>query len=396
VTSAGKPAKPQPPPQKAAYSVTDLGPGAAVAVNNLGDVAGALDNGERHAAILALNSQRSPIDIGTLQGGATWSFAWDINDSAQVVGMSEQGLEPGFMHAFLVRPQTDGAGNRVWYRDANGDGINDLMLDLDPLTGLYPVTDGVARAINNQGQVVGYATGWNENNEIVLDIAVLWQLDASGDASAVELPGLDGASSYDAFDINSDLDGDGLVQAVGSAYSSDGLLHAVLWEVDAEGNVSGPVDLGYVSPEHNDGEATAINELGQVVGVSGVPWRYYDHAFLVTPVMVDGKPVWYLDEDNDGVNDLMIALGPDIYSRPEAINDSAQVVGEAQVGPNKYEVFLWKNGVMTLLKDLIPSESQLSLQTAEGINEAGQIVARGSSGRGAKTSQRGYLLTPTK
>jgi probable HAF family extracellular repeat protein len=350
------------------------------------------ESGKYHAAILALSSVPNAIDLGTLGGSS--SVANGINDLGQVVGMLDQAPQPYYLtHAFVVTPVTDEAGNPVWYRDAGGDEINDLVLDLHPLTGLYPETDSAARAINNQGQVVGYATGWNENNEIVLDIAVLWQLDASGDASAVELPGLDGASSYDAFDINSDLDGDGLVQAVGSAYSSDGLLHAVLWEVDAEGNVSDPVDLGYLSPEHNDGEATAINQLGQVVGVSGVPWRYYDHAFLVTPVMVDGKPVWYLDEDNDGVNDLMIGLGRDIYSRPEAINDSAQVVGEAQVG-TKYEVFLWKNGVMTPLKDLIPSESELSLQTAEGINEAGQIVARGRSGRGAKTSQRGYLLTP--
>ncbi len=68
--------------------------------------------------------------------------------------LSEQAVEPGFMNAFLVTPVMVDA-SLVWYLDDDGDGINDLMIDLDPLAGLYPLTESVANAINNQGQAVG-------------------------------------------------------------------------------------------------------------------------------------------------------------------------------------------------------------------------------------------------
>ena len=390
--------KPEPPPEEAVYSLTDLGLGRATAINNFGDVVGVTItvSGESHAAILALNSQPTVIDLGTLEG-MSYSTPYDINDLGQVVGQSWDPSEGYGGPAFLITPEDtddDGVPDQ-WYRDGNGDGINDLMIDLDPLADLYPVTQGVACAINNLGQVVGVAWGHNENGEIVGGAVVLWQLDASGDVSYwVELPGLGGTDSgaWDIpWDINGDEDGDGLVQVVGSSYSSqqigDGQFHAVLWEVDAYGNVSAPVDLGYLSPEDEYSEATGINELGEVVGHS----LFSARAFLVTPDRdADGNPVcWFRDADGDGVNDLMIGLGsPDSWA--EAINDWAQVVGWAeQLGP-----FLWQNGVISALNELIPSGSELSLGWAEDVNEAGQIVGRAKVGRGRKAESRGYLLTP--
>jgi uncharacterized membrane protein len=398
VTSAGKPPKPQPPP--AAYSVTDLGPGSAYAIyaiNDFGDVAGAfLYNAKSHAAILALSSVPKAIDLGTLGDATSSSRARGMNDLRQVVGDWWSPSGGYASHAFSVTPETDAAGKLVWYRDASGDGVNDLMVDLDPLAGLYPVTDSVARAINYQGQVVGYADGYDENFATLWSGAVLWQLDENGDVLGwVGLPGLDGAESWDAYDINSDLDGDGLVQVVGSAYSSDGLSHPVLWEVDADGYVSAPIDLGYLSAEDNTGDAFGINDVGQVVGISWSVGVSSERSFLVTPVTDEaGKPVWYLDGDNDGVNDLMVALVVgEGRAGAMAINDRAQVVGYASFKPpTKMAAFLWEKGVATPLINLIPSEPKWTLSTAQGINEARQIVGNGVTALGS----HGYLLTPTK
>jgi len=386
VSSAKKPPRPEPPPEEAAYSITDLGVGRAYAINNLGDVAGRIttESGKSHAAILALSSVPNAIDLGTL--GGSDSVAVDINDPGQVVGRSTDAYD--CTHAFLVSPVAVD-GTLVWYLDENpADGINDLMIDLDPLSGVYPYTFSSARAINDQGQVVGFAIGSNDNypGYIVWERAVLWQLDANGDVLYwVDLPGLDGAESYNAYDINDSG------QVVGCAYGSDGLRHAVLWEVDAEGYVSDPVDLGYLAPEHEYRQASGINELGEVVGDSGFPSR----AFLVTPDRdAAGNPVcWFRDADGDGINDLMVALSPpDKRSMADAINDSAQVVGWADIGRKpKTGAFLWENGVMTPLIKLIPSEPKWELRSAYGINEAGQIVGGGSTER----EYHGYLLTPT-
>ena len=89
------------------------------------------------------------------------------------------------------------------------------------------------------------------------------------------------------------------------------------------------------------------------------------------------------------------ALGGDyVSSDAQGINDSGQVVGEScnDPGPGSPPVchaFLWQNGALSDLNDLIPPRSR-SIATA--INNAGQIVAFG--GTDLYYSPRAFLLTP--
>jgi probable HAF family extracellular repeat protein len=73
------------------------------------------------------------------------------------------------------------------------------------------------------------------------------------------------------------------------------------------------------------------------------------------------------------------------------VNNRDQVVGYSNLsGDAGYHAFLYENGVMEDLNDLIPAGSNLDLKLAVGINEAGQILANsGDSGTG-----HAYLLTP--
>src|SRR5262249_26310002 len=72
----------------------------------------------------------------------------------QVVGSST--TAGGVTRGFLITPEdTDGNGAPdLWYRDANGDSINDLMLDL----GTFGGAQSYAADVNNLGQVIGSAT----------------------------------------------------------------------------------------------------------------------------------------------------------------------------------------------------------------------------------------------
>jgi probable HAF family extracellular repeat protein len=69
------------------------------------------------------------LSLGTL--GGDWSTAWDINDSGQVVGYSSIG---------------DGESRAFFWDDENG------MVELPTFGG-----NTLARAINNEGEIVGYS-----------------------------------------------------------------------------------------------------------------------------------------------------------------------------------------------------------------------------------------------
>ncbi|HEY7636924.1 MAG TPA: hypothetical protein VH763_15350 [Gemmatimonadales bacterium] len=58
-----------------------------------------------------------------------------------------------------------------------------------------------------------------------------------------------------------------------------------------------------------------------------------------------------------------------------AINSRGQVVGVSFGGPNGSHAFLWQNGVLKDLNDLVDIAPDV-LQSAQDINDAGQITGR--------------------
>jgi probable HAF family extracellular repeat protein len=157
-------------------------------------------------------------------------------------------------------------------------------------------------------------------------------------------------------------------QVVGYAYTG----HAAIWQ---NGTL---IDLGSLGGPAGRSIALAINDVGQVVGSTGVTpgASEYGAAFLVTPEDTDhdGAPDrWYRDSNQDGVNDLMTALSAfdDTFNVANDINAAGQVVG---VSGNR--AVLWQNGNMI----------DVGGGAATGINTTGQVV--GSAGDGA------FLINP--
>jgi probable HAF family extracellular repeat protein len=75
------------------------------------------------------------------------------------------------------------------------------------------------------------------------------------------------------------------------------------------------------------------------------------------------------------------------------VNNHGQIVGEAMCvasGAPK-AAFLWRDGVMHNLNDLIPSGGSLDLRSALDINDAGQIVGYGIT---PNEELHGFLLEP--
>src|SRR5262245_26738280 len=224
------------------YSIVDLGPMSVAALNDSGQVAGALAG----HAVVEVNGTIT--DLGTL--GNASSAASDINNPGQVVGYAE--TAGGLRHAFLVTPEdADGNGQADrWYRDTDGNGINDLMYDLGTLGG----PNSEARGINNLGQVVG----WADTSTVARSSrAFVWN-----SATGMRDLGTFGGSVSEASAIND------RGQVVGTAYSysfgpTPSAIQGFRWDSTSGGSL---LENLYSSSTH---EAMDVNESGQVVGVSG-------------------------------------------------------------------------------------------------------------------------------
>jgi probable HAF family extracellular repeat protein len=205
----------------------------------------------------------------------------------------------------------------------------------------------IAHSINNAGQVVGTSDSR----------AFLWQ-----DGVMTDLGALAGVPYTEASHINDAGQVSGLA-------STDIAVHAVVWD---QGQVT---DLGTL-PGDPASAAASINNLGHAVGWSGT-WD--DDPQLQAVLFQDGTVTW---------------IGP-LGSVALSINDADQIVGSmpAFSGPVRNHAFIYADGVLTDLNTFIPADSGIVLESASGINNAGQIVGTSYGLRGS-TGPRGFLLTP--
>jgi probable HAF family extracellular repeat protein len=218
------------------------------------------------------------------------------------------------------------------------------MIDL----GFY----GEAYRVNNHAEVVGQLS--------VPPHAFLWKNGSLFDLGTL---GGDGVSGADGINNQGEVVG----QAAGP-----NILHAFAWT--ARGGMR---DLGTLdgNPASTSG-ANAINDLGQIVGAS------YSHAFGTTHAAYFSR---------QGVIDLGTLGG---LSDAHALNNLGQVVGDSYTSDGDH-AFLTdlQGGPMVDLNTLIPPDSGWSrLFTADGINDAGQIVGTGQLP--GYDIIHAYLLTP--
>jgi probable HAF family extracellular repeat protein len=231
--------------------------------------------------------------------------------------------------------------------------------------------NGSAFGVNNRGQVVGIAeTDIVDANCLapqVLDAkAVIWNPSLD---QIKELPAFAGDSVSAAIGIND------YGQAVGASgicapVSPALAVHALLWQNGTA------IDLGNLGGSTSN-VAYAINNEGQVVGVSDLPGDMTAHAFS----WQDGK-----------ITDLGTLPG-DVFSAAFSINNKGQIVGESCDVNFNCRAFLWQNGTMADLNTFTLADSSLYLLSANDVNDLSEIV--GQAFDQISGSAPAFLAAPT-
>ncbi len=306
-------------------------------------------------------------DVGTL--GQTSSEAGGVNELGQVTGASVVTSGQAY-HAYVYK--------------------NGALTDISA----SPEWINLGRGINNAGQVVGYtATSWSQEQVRVTPFlykdGVMTVLgDKPGGAAAINNRGVvvGGVQPGACCTTKGFIYKDGVMKLLGtlggnssaaSAINDVGQVagvsdtknfeqHAFLY---SNGRMS---DLGTLGGTYST--ALGINDKGHVVGESWLP-NLNSHAFLYS----GGR-----------MHDLG-TLGS-TFSRAYDINNAGQVVGLSSTAADPTQIpFLFTNGKMVAINSLPGvKEAGWVLFDAVAINNAGQIVGRGN----INGQQHAYLLSP--
>lgn len=316
-------------------------------------------------------------DLGSLGGGDTQAF--DLNDSAQVVGYSRTSSLQS--RAFLW---DDGQMGNLGV--VNADDFRSAAVDINGLghaVGTSTLKNGFARAaLWRNGSIIGltpelppyegtsFASAINDHGHIVGAIddddsgAYDGILFANGSRTA--LGSLGGVSTRP-----SDINNAGQIVGTSTTSVALGQPHAFLWQNGAM------TDLGLFEGDQDSG-AAAINPNGVIVGTSGR---------LDENTGVDYRPFIY----ENGVMRVITVQSSEAYATD--INDAGVVVGIMRTSgaSSPYHAWIYVDGVVTNLNSLVPSGSGLHVAYANAINNEGEIagVAFDAQGRA-----HGVLLTP--
>ena len=299
--------------QAQTYQVKTLngfgGAAGANSLNNRGQILGQANNETNtisHAALWTAASA-TPFDIGSLGGANTNSTtAFPVkNNRGLIVGISDTNEDNPLGEAFSCWPFfAPGVPTRKICRGFRWE--LGLMTALPPFPGGY---NSYATGANNRGQVVG----WAEN-------------------------GVHDSTCNTAFQILQ--------------------FRAALWEPNGEMRELPPL------PGDSTSAATAINDKGQVVGISGAC------GVAVGDVSAAHAVIW-----ENGVPVRIPDFGGHAWNTPTAINNDGIVVGfslpAAADGTRFYRAFVWTKENGTKMLDQIPGDVR---SAAFGINNDGTIV----------------------
>ncbi len=292
----------------------------------------------------ALNEAGDVAGHVTCPAGVTRAFRWTAETGLELIPMPPQTSQS---RALAI----SGAKVVGWFANSNELGITGFLYDFetDQFTSLGTLPGGnwsEAHGINALGQITGF---WG-NNLIGPWQAFIWE-----NGKMIDIGPSIGGLNNRALGIND-------IGAITGWWREDGGERlAFVWE-DGEVNSLGPIPKGFSST------GQAINDLGNVAGDGKI-------------VLDDGETIVvqsFLWAENQMTN--LGTLPDTTFTRARSINNQTRIVGYCH---NQFltdqAAFIWQDGVIAALNNLIPFDPNLNLERAMGINNAGQIAVAARS-----------------
>ncbi|MFS8477971.1 MAG: hypothetical protein FWJ93_03195 [Micromonosporaceae bacterium] len=354
------------------YMVTLLatpqgGESAGIGVNNRGWVTGNWTQAGGEVMHATVWRDGRPTDLGTL-GGPNSAVLWPVK--------SNRGIVVGVAETAEKDPNGELWSCSFFFPAATGHVCRGFVWQDGKMAALptHGGTHGFVAGANSSGQVVGWAETAEAdptcNRPQVLGFrAALWDV---RDDRVRELPPLAGDTTSAATAINDRGQVVGISGSCGDAVGSVSARHAVLWE-NGE-----PIDIGNLGGDSWN-TPMAISNSGTVVG------------FGLDPAA--GNLKGFIWTKKGGIAPLGTLAG-DVSSQGLGVNNKGQVVGLSSGGHAGTRAFLWENGVLTDLNELVAGDFDGRLVYANDINDRGVIT--GQAIDPATGQLVAFVATPTR
>jgi probable HAF family extracellular repeat protein len=352
------------------YRVIDLGTlggtvSAGNAINNRSWATGfSTEASGLQLATLWVNGSQIP--LGTL-GGPSSDVAWPVkNNFGLVSGISENGKHDPLNETFSCPAFGLVSGNScVAFAWQHG-----TMTELPGLGG----NNSIGAGDNDLGQIVG----WAEKNvqdptcappsagatQFLQFEATLWERDRRGNWQVHELPPYPGDPDGAATAINDFGRAVGISGQCDVAIGAYSAIHAVLWE-NGE-----PIHLGNLGG-HGWNTPAAINNRGVITGFGNGPDDVVGGQLQFRWLAF----IWTKERGMLGLG----TLPGDAMSQGTDINDENQIVGVSYADYlfDNPRAFIYQDGTMTALNSLIGSATaNWDISSTGGINDRGEIAAQ--------------------
>ena len=343
---------PRPSQYRIAHLPTLGGSSLGGGINNLGVVVGRSNlpgNASRHAVIWR---HGEIIDLDTL-GGPNSSVVWPVKNILGIVSGITQTDEPDPLGESWSCGAFFPAATATGFRCVGFVYRDGVMRELPTLGG----THGFATGTNNWGFTVGWAENTVHDPTCVAPQqlqfrAVVWGPDGRVFRQLRPLPGHTTSAATAINDLGQVVGISGICDDAVGKFSA---ISAVRWGLDGV-----PHDLGNIGGNAWN-TSMAVNLRGDIAGFANVSKP------------ADGAIDWhaFLWTRRDGIRDLG-TLGDDVFSQAYGINFRGQVVGRSCDEEFNCRAFLWENGRMIELKTLIPGYAGTPTIAAD-IDDFGRI-----------------------